>query len=110
MTTTHMVLRYAHISMGLLAIASGAVSMSLRKGSRPHHLAGNVFFVSMLVMAAVGAFIAAFMVPNKANVMGGTIAFYLTASAWITVWRKPGQTGRLEIGTALLAFAAASAG
>jgi hypothetical protein len=64
----------------------------------------------MLIMSAVGAFIAAFMVPNRANIMGGTIAFYLTASAWITVWRKPGQTGRLEIGTTLLAFAAAGAG
>jgi hypothetical protein len=110
MTTTHMVLRYAHISMGLVAIASGAVSMGLRKGSRPHHLAGNVFFVSMLIMAGVGAFIAAFMVPNKANVMGGSIAFYLTATAWITVWRKPGETGRLEIGAALFAVATACAG
>ena len=110
MTITHLVLRYAHISMGLLAIASGAVSMSLRKGSRPHHLAGNVFFVSMLIMSGVGTFLSVFMVPNKANIMGGSMAFYLTASAWITVWRKPGQTGRLEIATMLLALAAAGAG
>ena len=105
MTITHLVLRYAHISMGLLAIASGAVSMSLRKGSRPHHLAGNVFFVSMLIMSGVGTFLSVFMVPNKANIMGGSMAFYLTASAWITVWRKPGRTGRLEIATMLLALA-----
>jgi hypothetical protein len=47
MTTVHLVLRYAHISMGMLALASGAAAMILRKGSRPHRQSGNVFFAKL---------------------------------------------------------------
>jgi uncharacterized membrane protein len=54
MTTTHLVLRYAHISMGTLALASGAAAMTVRKGSPLHRQVGNVFFVSMLIMAFAG--------------------------------------------------------
>src|SRR5687768_4029688 len=110
MTTTHLILRYSHIAMGMLALISGALSMSLRKGSVPHRYAGNTFFVSMLVMAACGAVIAMFIVPVAGNVMGGLLAFYLTLTAWLTVWRKPRQTGRLEIAAALLGLGTAIAG
>ena len=110
MTTAHLVLRYTHISMGMVGLVSGAVSMSLRKGSRPHLLAGNVFFVSMLIMSGAGAFIAAFLNPNMGNVMGGLLAFYLTATAWMTVRREPGETGRTEIALASLALTTAAAG
>jgi hypothetical protein len=110
MTVTHLVLRYLHISMGMLALLSGAGAMTLRKGSRLHRRSGNVFFVSMLTMATAGVVISIFITPVMANVMGGTMAFYMTATAWATVWRKPGQTGLLEIGLALLGLAAAIAG
>jgi hypothetical protein len=110
MTTGHLILRYAHISMGMLALVSGAAAMSLRKGTRPHWLSGNVFFVSMLIMAGTGTFISIFITPVMGNVMGGSLAFYLTATAWLTVWRAPRETGRLEIAAALLGLATASAG
>jgi len=110
MTTTHLVLRYAHIAMGMLALVSGAAAMALRKGSRPHWLAGNAFFVSMLIMTATGTFISIFIRPVMGNVMGGLLAFYLVATAWLTVWRKPGATGRVETGLALLGLATATAG
>lgn len=110
MTAVHLVLRYAHISMGMVALLSGAGAMTLRKGSPLHRQSGNVFFASMLIMATTGAIIATFLVPNKGNVMGGMMAFYLTATAWATVWRKPGVSGRLEIGLALLGLTAAICG
>ena len=110
MTTLHLALRYAHISMGMLALVSGAASMSLRKGSRAHAKAGTVFFGSMLVMAASGWFISVFITPVMANVMGGMVAFYMTATAWLTVRRRPGETGHLEVALALLALATAVAG
>ena len=84
--------------------------MIFRKGSWPHRRSGNVFFVSMLLMATAGTVIPIDITPVMANVMGGTMAFYLTATAWVTVWRKPGQTGRLEIGLALLGLTAVLAG
>jgi uncharacterized membrane protein len=37
-----------HICSGTVALLSGAVAMSLRKGSRRHGLAGDVFVISML--------------------------------------------------------------
>jgi hypothetical protein len=42
--------------------------------------------------------------------MGGTMAFYLTATAWVTVMRQPDRIGRFEIGAALAAFGIAIAG
>ncbi|MDQ3998150.1 MAG: DUF2306 domain-containing protein [Gemmatimonadota bacterium] len=110
MTTTHLVLRYAHISMGMLALVSGAAAMTFRKGSRPHRQSGNVFFVAMLIMAGTGAYISVFITPVMSNVIAGLLALYLTATAWATVWREPGETGGLEIGLALLGLATAISG
>jgi uncharacterized membrane protein len=109
-TTAHLALRSVHIVMGLTALISGAAAMTFRKGSRLHRQAGNVFFVAMLIMAASGAWIAAIITPNGGNVMGGALAFYLTLTAWATVWRPPRETGWLEIGAALLGLATASVG
>ena len=105
MTTTHLVLRIVHISMGSVAILSGAAAMTFRKGSPMHRRSGNVFVVSMLIMAATGTSIAAFVAPNRGNVMGGLLTLYLTATGWATAWRKPGTTGRLDVATALLGLA-----
>lgn len=106
----HLVLRWAHISMGMVGILSGAAAMSLRKGSRLHQRVGNVFFVSMLIMSACGAIIAATFTPNRGNIMGGSVVFYMVATAWVTVWRKPGTAGLLEVAIALLGLATATAG
>ena len=110
MTTTHLILRIAHISMGSLALLSGAAAMTFLKGSRMHRRAGNVFTASMLIMAMTGLTIAVFIVPSRGNVMGGLLAFYLTATGWATAWRKPGTTGRLEIATMLLGLTVVALG
>jgi len=36
MTTTHLILRYVHITGGMVALVSGAAAMSFLKGSRLH--------------------------------------------------------------------------
>jgi hypothetical protein len=82
MTLTHMILRWIHISMGLVGILSGAAALVFRKGSRPHQLVGHVFFVSMLIMASMGATLAMTYSPNRGNVMGGGLTFYMVATAW----------------------------
>lgn len=105
MTTGHLILRWVHISMGATALLSGAAAMTFLRGSRLHRLSGNVFFVSMLIMAASGVYISIFITPTMGNVMGGSMTFYLTATAWLTVWRKPGEIGRLEIALAFLGLA-----
>jgi len=110
MTLMHQILRWIHISMGLVGILSGAAALTFRKGSRPHQMVGQVFFVSMLIMASMGATLAMTYSPNRGNVMGGGITFYMVATAWATVWRQPGETGRLEIALALLGSTVAGAG
>lgn len=110
MSTTLLVLRTIHISMGMLALLSGAGALIFSKGSRLHQRSGTVFFASMLVMSSSGAYIAGFLRPNAGNVMGGALTFYLTATGWATVWRKPATSGRLELVLALLGVAVAIAG
>src|SRR4051812_33234607 len=110
MTTAHLILRYTHISMAMVGLTSGAAAMILRKGSGLHRQSGNVFFVSMLIMSAAGAYIAAYMKPNMGNVMGGMLTFYMVATAWLTVWRAPGQTGVLEVGATFLGLATVATG
>jgi hypothetical protein len=108
MTVDHLILRWVHISMGMTALVSGAAAMTFLKGSSLHRQAGNVFFVSMLIMASTGTYISIFITPTMGNVMGGSMTFYLTATAWLTVWRRPNQVGRLEVLLALLGVAIAT--
>jgi uncharacterized membrane protein len=101
MTTGYLILRYAHIAAGLLTLLSGVAAMTFRKGSRLHRISGNVFFVSMMVVAAGGVVLSLRPPPNMGNILGGTTAFYLVVTAWATVIRRPGEIGRFEIFAAL---------
>ncbi len=107
MTTTHLILRNLHIAAGLLTLVSGVAAMTLRKGSPLHRRAGNAFFVSMLVLSAAGVVLSTMNTPNMGNIMGGTTAFYMVATAWATVIRPPGRIGRFEIASAIAGFAIA---
>ena len=75
-----------HISGGLMGVLSGAVAMTFRKGFRWHALAGQVFAVAMLTMAGSGATLAV-MKQQTGNILGGTLTFYLVATAWMTARR-----------------------
>jgi hypothetical protein len=70
---------------------SGFAAAFLRKGSRQHAISGNVFVVSMLTMAAAGTWLAV-MKSQPGNILGGTLTFYLVATAWATA-RRRGETG-----------------
>src|SRR6202166_1190725 len=80
-----------HIVSGTLGMLSGFVAVFLRKGSRQHTLAGNVFVVSMLTLSATGAYLA-LMKSQRGNVLGGTLMFYLVITEWMTARRKDGPT------------------
>jgi len=91
-----------HIGGGIAGLLSGAVAMFFRKGSRPHRIAGNVFFVSMLGMSAAGAYMA-FMKSELNNVFGGVLTFYLVATAWATARRRERGTSAFDLGALLVA-------
>ena len=78
--------------------------MTFRKGSRPHRVVGNVFFISMLSMAAAGASMA-FMKSQMNNVFGGILTFYLVATAWVTARRREREIGIFDWGTLMVALA-----
>ena len=110
---------FLHIAGGTLAMLAGAAALALRKGGRPHRLAGHIFFVSMLVMAAIGAIVSPLLSPIEGDPrwfdsLAGGFAFYLAATGWATVRRKGGTIGRFEIAAfifvALIAAAAAAMG
>ena len=88
---------FLHIAGGSVAIVSGMVALFARKGGRLHRVAGTTFFVSMLIMATIGATASPFLpVPSIPNVVAGVLSFYLVATGWIAVKRKGGRIGRFE--------------
>jgi len=112
------ILVFIHIFGGCLAIITGFLALSLRKGSRGHRRAGNVFFGAMLIMSAVATYMAYVGTevkgPNMGNVMGGSMAFYLVLTGWLTARHKDGEKWPLDwiaflavtaLGVALVIFA-----
>jgi hypothetical protein len=96
-----------HIIAGTLGMLSGFVSVFLLKGSRRHGLAGNIFVVSMLGLSASGVYLA-IMKSQPGNILGGTLTFYLVATAWITARRRDGEPGIFDWGALLVVLAVAA--
>ena len=97
-----------HIAGGAVGFLSGAVAIFLRKGSRRHALAGNVFTIAMLIMAA-SAVVLATMKHQTGSILGGTLTFYLIATAWMTARRREQQTGFFDWAGLVIALAVAAA-
>jgi hypothetical protein len=98
-----------HITGAAVGLVSGTASLVVRKGGAWHRNAGNVFFVSMLLMSAIGACVAPFL-PQRISAVAGAVTFYLVATAWATVRRAPGVCGRFEVGAAACGLAIAVVG
>jgi uncharacterized membrane protein len=94
-----------HVCAAMLTVPFGMAALFFRKGARLHRTFGNVFFVSMLIMSASGAYIG-LMKHQASNVIAGSLTFYLVATAWVTVKREAGETGLFELAAMLVALAA----
>jgi hypothetical protein len=98
-----------HAAMGLLGLLAGTAAMVLRKGSRPHALAGRVFVGGMLLMSSSAAAIAFFDEQGETiNRMMGLLTFYLVGTGWLTARRKSG-TGPIDRIASYSAWAIAAA-
>ncbi len=93
-----------HIISGLIGIVSGFIAVFALKGANLHRKSGMVFFYSMLVLAATGAVMAA-MKNQPANVIGGSLAFYLVTTALLTVRRRDGEFHWIDAAATLVAIA-----
>jgi hypothetical protein len=96
-----------HICAGTVGLLSGGVTISFRKGSRWHALAGRVFVVAMLCMSGAGAYMALVKF-QPGNILGGTLTFYLVATAWMTVRHRDGKPRILDWVALLVAVAVAA--
>jgi hypothetical protein len=84
-----------HIIAGTLGMLSGFVAVFLRKGSRRHGLAGSVFVVAMLSLSLTGVLMA-IVKSQVGNILGGSLTFYLVATAWMTARHKERKTGSFD--------------
>ena len=86
-----------HVGGGIAGILAGFAALFAAKGERLHRLFGTVFFVSMLIMAAMASYLAVAIPGQQSNLYGGIFTFYLVATAWATVRRREGTIGRFEV-------------
>jgi hypothetical protein len=103
-TPTYPPLLIVHIVGGLASIVAGFIALFARKGSPLHRRAGDIFVVAMLFMGLAGAWVA-FTKSDPANVLGGVLTVYVVTTAWLTVKRKPNETGTSEVALLFLAVA-----
>lgn len=94
-----------HIGAGCIGLVSGGVALVARKGAALHRASGNVFFVAILTMAAIGAGMAP-LLPQRSSVAPGMITFYLTLTAWLAVRRPGPAVRRFDIAAMVIAIAA----
>jgi hypothetical protein len=98
---SHSPILLLHIASGTLGMLSGFVTVFLRKGSRRHGLAGNVFVVSMMSLGATGVYLAT-LKHQPGNILGGALTFYLVTTAWLTARRRDGEPGIFDWGALLV--------
>ncbi len=104
---SHSAILLLHIVSGTLGMLSGFVAAFLPNGSRSHGRAGNIFVISMLSLSASGVYLA-IMKAQPGNILGGTLTFYLVATAWMTARRSDGRRGILDWGGLLIVAAIAA--
>lgn len=73
-----------HIIAGSIAIVAGFISVFAVKGLKLHRKSGMIFVYSMVVLSLTGAVIAA-LKQQTANIIGGSLAFYMVTTAVLTV-------------------------
>lgn len=100
---------YIHIILGTIAVLSGAAALMTSKGSRIHRLAGNIFFVSMIIMALSGIYLA-IVLPMAISILAGVFTIYLVTTSWIAAKRPDGTGSWLDYISLATALAIALGG
>ena len=93
-----------HIVGGTLGMLAGFVAVSLRKGSRRHALAGNVFVGAMIGLSVTGLYLA-LMKSQPTNVLAATLTLYLVTTAWTAASRRAGAPGIFDWSALLVSLA-----
>lgn len=94
-----------HIAVGTICLLSGFTALIFRKGSQPHRRAGKFFVFSTVAAAVTAVYLAIFTPEKMISIIGGTIAFYLVITGWLTVARKTNSL-LIDLGLLILPLAA----
>ena len=78
---------FIHICMGTIAVFTGAAALVVAKGSRPHRMIGNIFFLSMAIMGLASIYLAVVM-PMAISILVGIFTIYLVATSWMAARQK----------------------
>ncbi|MBQ4814287.1 hypothetical protein A7985_25175 [Pseudoalteromonas luteoviolacea] len=79
-----------HIVAGAFLLLFGIGALSFAKGKSKHRWSGNLFFLSLLIMAGTAAFF------NGGATMA-LLTFYYGTTAWAVVLRKENSVGIFEV-------------
>jgi uncharacterized membrane protein len=82
-----------HIAGGTVGLVSGTTAIFARKGGRLHRSAGTVFFISMLVMAALAIYLSIVRPGQIVNLFIAAFASYLVVTGWMAVRSPSGAAG-----------------
>lgn len=91
-----------HIIAGSIAIVAGFISVFAVKGLKLHRKSGMIFVYSMVVLSLTGAVIAT-LKHQTPNIIGGSLAFYMVTTAFLTVrprdqWSRWIDAGAFVVG------------
>lgn len=78
MLTSEVIVLFAHVSLGTLAVILGAIALGSTKGRKVHVIAGRLFVASMGVTSVLGAILGAlkfetFWITFHAGILGTTL-------------------------------------
>lgn len=100
-----------HIAGGAIGMGAGTVALLAPKGDSVHRAAGTLFFLGMLMCAAIGAAVAPFLNEGqRPNTVAGVLSFYLVLTALTAVRREDGGRDRFAILGFAIALGATIAG
>ena len=103
-----MILLPFHIIAGSIAIIAGFISVFAVKGLKVHRKSGMVFVYAMVVLSLTGAVIATLR-HQTANIIGGSLAFYMVTTAFLTVRPRNQRSRWIDAGAFVVGITVSAA-
>lgn len=97
-----------HIIAGSIAIIAGFISVFAVKGLKLHRKSGMAFVYAMVVLSLTGAVIAT-LKHQPPNIIGGSLAFYMVITAFLTVRLRDQLSRWIDVGASALGVAVGAA-
>ena len=97
-----------HIIAGSIAIVAGFISVFSVKGLKLHRKSGVVFVDALVVLALTGAVIATVR-HQPPNIIGGSLAFYMVTTAFLTVRPRNERSRWIDAGVLVVGIAVGAA-